>query len=264
MKQTLTMRRSRVLEKLRKGEVACSIKVNVSNAAALEIAALHDFDCVWTCLEHVPQTYEEIRTQLLVCKAYDVDLMVRIARGSYSDYIRPFEMDASAIMVPHIQSLADAKQVVYMTRFHPQGRRALDGGNADGKYCVMPVSEYLETSNREKMVVLQIEDPEPLQDIEAICELPDYDVIYFGPGDFAHAIGQANNLMHPDVVAARRLVAKTANKYGKLLGTVSVGEQVELLDEGYRFLNIGSDVYGLGSYYGDIRERFERLLQSRG
>ncbi|MEG0766746.1 MAG: aldolase/citrate lyase family protein [Clostridia bacterium] len=262
--KTLAVRKSRVLDKLRRGEVACSIKINVSGPEACEIATLAGFDCVWTCMEHVPQTYADVRGQAMVCKAHDVDLMVRIPRGSYSDYIRPFEMDATGIMVPHILSAQDARDVVQKTRFYPEGRRPLDGGNADGRYCMLPMADYLRDSNREKMVVLQIEDPEPMAELEAICDMPGYDVLFFGPGDFSHATGHALDLFHPDVVAARKRIAKTARKYGKALGTVCVGDTRELLDEGYRLLNVGSDVAALSQYYKRQHADFAALLQECG
>ncbi len=65
-------------------------------------------------------------------KVFDVDAIVRVPRGSYSDMIRPLELDAAGIMVPHVMSAEDARQVVRWTRFAPVGLRPLDGGNADG------------------------------------------------------------------------------------------------------------------------------------
>ena len=100
-------------------------------------------------MEHVPNDFSVIQNQILTAKAYDVDILCRVPRGSYSDHIRPLEMDAAGIMVPHVMSLDDAKRVVQMTRFHPIGRRAVDGGNADGAYCGIPFTDYIEQANRE-------------------------------------------------------------------------------------------------------------------
>ena len=74
-------------------------------------------------------------------------------------------------MVPHLMSLEEAKQIVYYTKFHPIGRRPLDGGNMDGKFCLIPPEEYLKQANQERFVVVQIEDPEPLPELEEICAL---------------------------------------------------------------------------------------------
>jgi 4-hydroxy-2-oxoheptanedioate aldolase len=175
-----------------------------------------------------------------------VDLLVRVSRGSYSDYIRPLEMDATGIMVPHIMSLEDAKSVIRQTRFHPVGRRPLDGGNADGSYVALPLHEYLRTANQERFVIFQVEDPEVLDDMEAIAQLDGLDMLFFGPGDFSHAIGDPGNFSHPLLVESRRRMAQLAAKYGKFAGTVAnLDNFQDLLAEGYNFLNLGADVGGL-------------------
>ena len=248
-----SMRRSRVLKKLRAGEIVNCFKVNLSDARACEIAARSGFDCIWTCREHVPNDLAAIESQVMAAKAYDVDLLCRVRRGSYSDYILPLELDAAGIIVPHVMSLEDARNIIRMTRFHPVGRRPIDGGNADGFYCNIPLHEYLEQANRERFVILQIEDPEPLDDLEAIAELEGYDMILFGAGDFSHAVGAPGDMDHLLVAQTRARVAEVARKYGKFAGALG-GPDVrqELIDMGYNFISVGADVIGLSLYCRDL------------
>ena len=105
-----SLRKSRVLKKLRNGETAISFKTNLSDPRAVEIAAMNGFDCIWTCMEHVPNSIEQVEHQIMACKAYDTDIVLRVRRGSYSDYVVPLEMDATGIMVPHIMSAEDATE----------------------------------------------------------------------------------------------------------------------------------------------------------
>jgi 4-hydroxy-2-oxoheptanedioate aldolase len=242
----MQMRRSKVLEKLRAGEVVNSFKLNLADARAAEIAARIGFDCIWTCMEHVPNDFRAVEEAIWAAKAYDTDVMVRVPRGSYSDYIRPLEMDAAGIIVPHIMSAADARDVVRMTRFHPIGRRPLDGGNADGAACMIDLKDYTEQANRERFVIIQIEDPEPLDELDEIAQIEGIDMIFFGPGDFSHSIGHVGEWDNPEISAAREKVVKTALKYGKFAGTVAgVGSVQAMVDMGYRFLNVGADVIGI-------------------
>jgi len=249
----MKMRPSRVLKKLRAGKVVNCFKINLADARACEIAAAHGFDCLWCGMEHIPNDWSAIEKQILAAKCYDVDVVCRVARGSYSDYIRPLEMDAAGIMVPHVMSVEDAKNVVRMTRFQPIGRRPLDGGNADGCYCSIPLADYVRQANEERFVILQIEDPEPLEELEAIAQLPGYDLLFFGPGDFSHAIGAPGQMDHPLVAETRRRIAMVANRYGKFAGTVAGPEnRQELVEMGYRFIGIGADVVGLSLYCGQM------------
>jgi 4-hydroxy-2-oxoheptanedioate aldolase len=249
------MRPSRVLAKLRAGKVAVSFKLNLGDARAMEIAAMAGFDCLWPDMEHVPNDWSVIEKGIWAAKSQNVDVMVRVARGSYSDYVRPLEMDAAGIMVPHIMSLADAQAVVRMTRFHPIGRRPVDGGNADGAYCNLDFKEYLRQANEQRFVVLQIEDPEPMAELDAIAALPGYDMLFFGPGDFSHGIGAPGVWDHPQLLAARKRVAEAARAHGKFAGTVGApGNLDELVDLGYRFVNLGADVVGLSRYCDSIMD----------
>lgn len=251
------MRKSKVLQKLRGGEQASCFKINLKDTQAVEIAALSGFDCVWVDLEHIGQDWSVIAAHVWATKAHDADLMVRVPRGSYSDYIKPLELDATGILVPHIMGVEDAKKVIHMTRFHPLGRRPIDGGNADGAYTSLDFKEYLKTANTERFIALQIEDPEPLPELEEIAQLDGFDMLFFGPGDFTQGIGAPGEWNHPLLIETRKRVAEVANKYGKFAATVGTTANLqELLDMGYHFVSAGADVVGLKNYCADITRAF--------
>jgi 4-hydroxy-2-oxoheptanedioate aldolase len=215
------MRPSQVLAKLRAGGVASCTKLNLCDPRAAEIAAMCGFDCVWSDLEHVPNTLRDIEDGIRAAKAYQADTLVRVARGSYSDLIHPLEMDAAGIMVPHVMSAADARQVARFTKFHPIGRRPLDGGNTDGAWCMVPLEEYMRQANEQRFVIIQIEDPEPMAELEEIAAVPGIDMLFFGPGDFSQGIGAPGRWDDPRLLDARRRVADAARKHGKFAGTVA-------------------------------------------
>ena len=254
------MRPSRVLKKLRAGEVAICTKLNLMDSRTVEIAAMYDFDCFWLDMEHVPSTMGDIEHQIRTAKVKDIDTMVRVPRGSYSDIVIPLEADASGIMVPHVMSLADAKQVVRQSRFHPIGRRAIDGGNTDGAYCMLPLQEYIKQANEQRFVVVQIEDPEPLDDLEQIAQIEGIDMLFFGRTDFSHGIGTPAKWDNPLLVESRKRVAKVARDNGKFAGTPGNPDNYkELIDIGYNFISMGADVVALWSYYKDLVARVQKI-----
>lgn len=258
------MRPSRVLAKLRAGEVVNCFKLNLADARAVEIAAMAGFDCLWLDMEHVPNDWSVIEKGIWAAKSRDTDLMVRVARGSYSDHVRPLEMDAAGIMVPHVMSLADAQAVVRMTRFHPIGRRPVDGGNADGAYCGIDFTTYLREANEQRFVAVQIEDPEPLAELDAIAALPGIDMLFFGPGDFSQGIGAPGVWDHPRLIEAREQVAAAARAHGKFAGTVASPVTVESLTAlGYQFLSIGADVVGLWDYCRSLLDEWAKHRPAR-
>lgn len=237
------MRKSRVLRKIRNGETAFSVKLNFADPRIAEVAAMNGFDCIWIDLEHVPNDYQVTENIIRAAKIYDCDVLTRVSKGGYNDFIRPLEADSTGIMVPHLMSYEEAKEIVYFTKFHPIGRRPIDGGNADGAWCQIAVADYIKEANEERFTVVQIEDPEPMAELEEICQLPGIDMIFFGPADYSQGIGRPTEVFNEETLAARRKVAETARKYGKMAGTVgSPANFKQLEEEGFNFINLGSDV----------------------
>lgn len=253
----MNIRPSRVLKKIRDGGVASCTKLNLADPRAAEIAAMSGFDCVWTDMEHVPNSIHDVENQVRAAKMHGVDTLVRVRRGSYSDLILPLEMDAAGIMVPHLMGLEDAKQIVRHTKFQPIGRRPLDGGNADGAYCRVPIEQYVKQCNQERFVIVQIEDPEPLAELEQIAALPGIDMLFFGPGDFTHSLGIVGQFGDPRIEQTRQRIAKVAKEHGKFAGTVTGPADIGRLAEmGYQFLSVGADVVALSDYFQKIAAAF--------
>jgi 4-hydroxy-2-oxoheptanedioate aldolase len=159
-----------------------------------------------------------------------------------------------------VANAAEARQIVDWVRFHPVGRRALDGGNVDGNFCLTPLTDYLHHSNTERIVILQIESPEALSHVEEIAAVPGFDALLFGPGDFSHRIGKVGQLDLPEVVSARKRVAAAAVKHGKFAMTAGlIAPFADLVAEGHKLIGIGADVVGVSAY---VKQRLE-LVQSQ-
>ena len=261
---TAQLRPNRILQKLRRGEVVSCTKLNLSDPRVVEIAALSGFDCVWLDAEHVPNSVRDTERGIRAAQAYGIDAIVRVPRGSYSDLIRPLEMDAAGIMVPHVMSADDARGVARQTRFHPIGMRALDGGNADGAYCKVDLKTYLEHANTQKLVIAQIEDPQAVEALEDIAQVEGIDMLFFGPGDYSHALAIPGQFDDPRIADARRRVAEAAIKHGKFAGTVGGPTTLDQLTAlGYSFISTGADVVGLGNYFADLAAAFKPLNRSQ-
>lgn len=252
----MQMRKSRILRKMRAGETAVTVKLNLSDPRGMELAAMCGFDALWVDLEHCPSGFHDVEEAVRTAKIYDCDVITRVAKGCYSDYIRPLEADSTAIMIPHLMSLKEAKEIVYYTKFHPIGRRPIDGGNADAAFCLINGNDYIKQANEERLTIVQIEDPEPLDELEEICALPGIDMIFFGPGDFSQGIGTPNDFTNPKIAETRKLVAECAARHGKFAGTVgSINNLKELMDEGYHLVNLMADVTTLGSAYSEVMNK---------
>ena len=246
----MKLRPSRILRELSAGQNPTVLKLNLIDPRIIELAGLAGASAVWLCNEHVPNDWLNLEHQIRAAKLHDLDTIVRVSKGSYSEYVKPFECDATGIMVPHITSADEARSVVDMVRCHPLGRKPLDAGNMDGLFCQVPLAEYAMHCNTEKFVILQIESPEALEKVEEIAAVPGFDCLLFGAGDFSHRIGKLGQATHPEVVAARKRVAAAALKNGKHVAVASLfGQRDQLIEEGTRIFTLGADVIELGNAF---------------
>lgn len=244
------LRTSRIKRILQAEKYPTLIKTNLTDPRVTELAGVCGFDGMWLCNEHVPTDWTTLEHTIRAARLHDMDTLVRVSKGGYSDYVRPLEAGATGIIVPHVESAEEAAQIVSWTRFYPIGKRPLDGGCTDGLYCAIPQDEYLENSNTEKLVVLQIESPEGLAQVEKIAAVPGFDGFLFGPGDFSHRIGKAGQITAPEVIAARQRVAKAARTNGKFAITSGLFAPIEqFVAEGVNVFNLGSDVGGLREFF---------------
>jgi len=260
------MRNSLLLKKLRAGKTALSFSVSCGfNTKGVEFAGRLGFDAVWIDMEHRNFTDAEMETLILASRVADVDALVRIRKGSYTNYFRPLEAGAAALMVPHIKNREEALQVVYNTRYPPIGRRGFDNAGADGDFAAAPIHDYLEHANRETLVIVQIEDPEAIDRLDEIIGVQGIDALFIGPGDLSIAMGIPFQFDHPRMREVWEKVATAADKAGKWWGTVMLSpEQVQRdCRRGARLFNLGSD-HGL--LYGGMKDRlaqFRALLGDR-
>jgi len=261
MESKFVPRKSRILEKMRAGKPALSYKSNLTCPRVAEIVGMAGFDALWICQEHVPTDDSCMENFIRAGKAHDMDVIVRVPKGSYSDYIHPLEADAAGIMIPHLMSLEEAEYIAHTVRYMPIGRRPLDGGNADGLFCNMDCKEYTQFVNANRLIIVQIEDPEPLKELDKICQVPGIDMIFFGPGDFSHSIGDTANFANPEINRVRKLVVETAHKYGKFAGTVSAPSLETCLKEGFDFVNCGADVCAISANCIDIVKKYNAVVK---
>jgi 4-hydroxy-2-oxoheptanedioate aldolase len=118
-------------------------------------------------------------------------------------------------------------------------------------------------ANEQRMVAVQIEDPEALEELDGIAQVPGIDMLFFGPGDFSQGIGAPGKMDDARVIDARLRVAEAARRYNKFAGTVAAPETIaERVAEGYSFISVGADVCGIAEYFQKILRHFDDAIES--
>lgn len=238
------MRHSVIKAKLRRNEPALVTTLHYVDPTLFEMTSLMGFDGIWMDLEHHHYSVETAANLMRAARVGSADIVARPAKGEFMRMARLLEAGAQGIMYPRCESAAEAAEVVRWGKYAPLGERGVDGANADAPYCSAPMKPYLRKANEETFLIVQIESPRALAEIDAIARTPGVDILMLGPADMSVLSGVPFEFDHPDMIAARRKIAAAAKSAGIHWGTTSPTPQHSqmLVEEGARFICHGADI----------------------
>jgi 4-hydroxy-2-oxoheptanedioate aldolase len=260
------MRRSKVLARLRAGQVARLCCSGSSIAFLPALAAHFQYDGIWMDGEHRAWEAREVETMLGRHQAADIDCIWRPPSKEKNALYRLLEDGATGLMIPHVASADEALALVRAIKFPPLGDRGFCGGGRDADYWIGKPVDYVDQANRETFLVVQIETPGALEQVEAIAAVDGVDVLFLGPGDLSLRLGCTPAVGDPLMLEVQRRVAAACERHGKAWGRPvgSAGDVSQLLQLGARFIVYGSEFGALHAHLGACAADFSRLLAEGG
>jgi 4-hydroxy-2-oxoheptanedioate aldolase len=155
------------------------------------------------------------------------------------------DVGASAVIVPMVNSVADAQRIVQAAKYPPRGGRSW-GSYAVSQYEGLSKEQYLAQANDLTMIVAMIETQEALDCVDAICAVEGLDGIFVGPNDMSISISKGARLdaMHEVNQKAYAKIAKSAKAAGIPAGIFGGAPAFvkNALAMGYDFISSGADV----------------------
>ena len=231
--------------KLAAGGVAISFGVHhVRSAAAPILAAATGHDILFIDMEHGPFSVQEASQLSLAALPTGVAPLVRTCAGALDEATRLLDNGAQGIVVPHVDTAAQARAVADAFHYPPKGRRSWGGPPPLFGYLAPPVGEAMAAINREILTVVMIESPLAVENAEAIAAVRGIDVLLIGTFDLTAELGIAGEVTHPKVIEAYAQVAAACRKHDKVLGMGGINEPADIeryLRMGARYLGAGSD-----------------------
>lgn len=232
-------------EKLDRGELA--LGVGLRGARTVEIARAMKtagFDWLFIDMEHNTMSLDDACNISVAGQAEGITPLVRVPGVQHHHATRALDGGAQGIIVPHVDDVETAKQMVANTRYPPVGHRSLYGALPQAGFEAHPIPELMEALNASTYLVLMIESPEGVANADAIAALPGVDALLIGTADLTAEMGIPGQVDHPDVVAAYETVIAACKKHGKHagMGGVYVPETMKkYIDMGMRLILAGSE-----------------------
>jgi len=214
----------------------------LANAYTAEICAGAGYDWLLFDGEHAPNTIQTLLAQLQAVKAYPVEAVARPPAGDPAIIKQYLDIGFRSLLIPMVESAAQAKMLVAATRFPPHGIRGVASATSRASGFGAN-ARYLENTHADICLVVQIESAAGLAAIEDIAAIEGVDALFIGPGDLAGGLGHLGDSTHPKVVSAISQALTRIQSAGKAAGIFapSAKTAAQYLQAGACLISIGTD-----------------------
>lgn len=232
------MKKNPMKDKLRAGEPAFGVSVMIPSPQIVEMIAAAGFDWVLLDCEHGTLTLESVELMAMAAEASGITALARPVSRSAEHILQVLDRGVMGVQVPHVNTAADAREVIAAVKYHPLGRRSLAAGTRAANYDAHgTLADYVKAANDATLIAIQLEDREAIDNIDELLKVDGIDVFFIGPSDLSQSMGFPGNPKEPVVAQAidgsfRKMVAA-----GRTPGTPATGENVRaVLDKGVRYI----------------------------
>jgi 2-keto-3-deoxy-L-rhamnonate aldolase RhmA len=236
---------SQTRQRLNAGKTALGFGVHhLRTVAAPVLAAATGHDWMFIDGEHGAFTIQEITQLCIAALPTGVTPIVRVCAGAIDEATRALDNGAMGIVVPHVDTAADAKRIAAAFHYPPMGHRSWGGPPAIYGYRPPATAEAQAAINSEILTIVMLESPEAVHNADAIAAVPGVDVLFIGTSDLTAELGISGQMGHRKVIEAYQAVGDACHKHGKVLGMGGVYDEENAsryVAMGARFLLTGSD-----------------------
>ena len=233
-------------EKLLSGGLSVGLGVRQSRTVDIAmIAKTAGYDWLFIDMEHSSLDIDTAAQISAAALDAGITPIVRVPGHEHFHASRLLDTGALGIVVPHVNSAAEAERAVSHCRFPPLGKRSLPGTLPQAHFEAVPIAELASAVNAATLVVVMIETPEAVENADAIAAVPGADVLLIGTNDLAAEMGITGQFGHAKIEDAYRKVIAACRKHGKFAGMGGVYDNALMeryIGLGARFILSGSDL----------------------
>jgi 2-keto-3-deoxy-L-rhamnonate aldolase RhmA len=237
------MRKNTLKEKLDQKQEVFGTWIMTNSLDNAEILGHTGADFIMIDAEHGSMDIETAGTMVAVIRGTQATPLVRVAGNEKSLIKKVLDSGVDGVMIPMVNTKAEAEQAVRYCKYPPIGERGTGAGRAvlfgasDASYA-----DYYSQANDEVLVIVQIEHYEAVENIEEILSVPNIDIAFVGPYDLSVSMGLPGQMNHPDVLENFRKVVEACEKHNVVPGIMTWEDGIKQhLDLGFKFLLGGID-----------------------
>ena len=233
-------------EKILNNELCLGVGLRQSRTVDIgKIMATSGYDWLFIDMEHNSMDIDTASQISVAAQDAGITPIVRVPDFAHHHATRVLDCGAMGVVFPHVENADIAKKLVSYCLYPPKGHRSMTGVLPQLDFKQQPIADVASTINKNMLIVIMLESPEAIDNVDSIAAVDGVDVILIGTNDLCMEMGIPGDYSNPKVKDAYIKVIEACKKYGKTPGMGGVYNE-ELMSEyikmGMRFILSGSDL----------------------
>ncbi len=221
------------------------------------------FDWIWVDNEHAYHSDDKLYEVIRTAEDVGVITLIRVRQSDYANIAHMLDMAPSGIIVPRVESPEQMRQIVDAAKYPPVGQRGFGMRPSLFGKNEMTMGECIDDQQNNRLLVVQLETPTAIRNIDSIVDAADgqVDALFYGPADFQMAVGKPDNAFGEEVLeGAQRLVEfSKRHNLSNGLPTTSIEVAQRWKDVGFNLLTYLNDDQIVSNGFAEGRKAVEEL-----
>ena len=216
--------------------------VGTAGAPNVDVSVLAEagYDFLLFDTQHSPWEIKQLQPSIQAMRGMKAAPLVRVSANQADQICFALDAGARGIVVPMVNTRAEAEAVVRACRYFPAGNRSNAG--ARGEWGAFKTyREYMDTVNSGLVVAPMIETKQSLENLDAIASVPGVDVLLIGPSDLSIELDVPLDYTCAIYQRALDKIAATAAKHGIAAGMYFIPPEMDpnfFVQKGFKFFTI--------------------------
>ena len=241
----MTLLRNPAREALDAGRLSLGFTVRMVRSVEIAPAmAAVGYDWLFLDCEHGTLSLDAAAQISVAALSAGIAPIVRVPNGAYSMATRMLDNGALGIVVPHVDTAEEAREVVEKLKYPPIGHRSMGGIGPHYGLRALSVGDAAVALNAANLTVVMLETPRAIENADAIAAVPGVDVLLIGSNDLCAEMGIPGQFTHERLAAAYARTVAACRAHGKHPGMGGIyNEEImaTYIAAGARFILSGQD-----------------------
>jgi 2-keto-3-deoxy-L-rhamnonate aldolase RhmA len=202
------------------------------------------FDWLFLDMEHGVMSLDACAQISVAALDAGIAPIARVPNGEYAIATRALDNGALGIVMPHVDTAAEAREVVEKLKYPPVGHRSMGGIGPHYGLRSANTGEAANALNAANLTIVMLETPTAIANADAIAAVPGVDVLLIGTNDLCAEMGIPGDFGHDRVAEAYRTMIAACRDHNKFPGMAGIYNEAIMpryIEMGARFILSGQD-----------------------